>query len=143
MYELWQFDSEGRRGKMIERGRRASTLDDFTKRADVAARRREFMDVRQGDRVVYAPPKVDAPTIAGEQGVTPSTGLNVGNEYDVVHCRKGSFRARILAIEGEWVDAVITAGQARNTVNPNVEVGEQLRMRGTFCTFSPVPKGGA
>ena len=67
--------------------------------------------------------------------------IKIGEEYFVTHKRKGRYQARIDAIRGEWIDMTITAGRATALLSYNeVETGEQVTGRDSFCTFEPVPK---
>jgi len=65
--------------------------------------------------------------------------VEVGKLYDVQHQRKGSFRMRVMARDGEWVDGQIVSGKARAMLSYNErEAGEAITVRESFCTFTEV-----
>jgi hypothetical protein len=65
--------------------------------------------------------------------------IEVGKVYDVQHQRKGSFRMRVMARDGEWVDGQIVSGKARAMLSYNErEAGEAITVRESFCTFTEV-----
>lgn len=78
----------------------------------------------------------DAPegqwVVAG--GGTPE----VGKEYEVRHSRKGTFRIRVTAIRGEWVDGEVIDGVAKAVMRYNVaEEGDHITIRDTQSYLIP------
>ena len=74
--------------------------------------------------------------IAGE----PAGSLpKVGVEYVVRHSRKGTFRARVVAVCGEWLDVVVTSGVARAVMQYNVaEEGDPVTIRDVHTHLAEV-----
>ncbi|MFA7295680.1 MAG: hypothetical protein WC211_00670 [Dehalococcoidia bacterium] len=72
-------------------------------------------------------------------GVTSEASPTVGGMYDVNHSRKGRFRARALAVRGEWLDVEIVSGMARAALRGNErEAGEEVTLRNTHAALTTV-----
>ena len=66
-------------------------------------------------------------------------GLVVGGEYEVRHSRKGTFRIKITALRGEWIDGIISDGTAGAMMSYNVRgEGEEITIRDCHSYFIPV-----
>ena len=64
--------------------------------------------------------------------------LEIGKEYVCINERKGQFRIQITALRGEWIDGVITDGEAQAVMNYNIRgVGEPITVRDIFSYFIP------
>lgn len=64
--------------------------------------------------------------------------LEIGKEYVCVHERKGRFTMQVTELRGEWIDGVITDGEAKAIMGYNVRgVGEQITVRDTLSRFIP------
>ena len=67
----------------------------------------------------------------------------VGKEYKIYHTRKGHFFGKVIQIDGEWVDIMITKGTAKAMLIENErEAGEMIRARLSHCTFSAIGTKG-
>ncbi len=63
----------------------------------------------------------------------------VGKEYEVRHSRKGTFRIRVKAIRGEWMDGEVTDGVAKAVMRYNVaEEGDPITIRDTLSYLIPI-----
>jgi hypothetical protein len=70
--------------------------------------------------------------------------LEVGKTYKIRSDRKGTFVARITMVSEVWVSAELVAGKAGAMLKENeVYVGEEVTVRRSFCTFTPVEGGAA
>jgi hypothetical protein len=78
-----------------------------------------------------------AVVIAGEpDGTLPE----IGAVYDVRHSRKGSFRARVEAVRGEWIDLTVVEGTARAIMSYNVAYeGDHVTVRDSHTYLTKVP----
>ena len=54
--------------------------------------------------------------------------VEIGEEYDVHHSRKGNFRVRVDALYGRIIDATITRGKARFIYESDRGPGEHIRL---------------
>lgn len=65
--------------------------------------------------------------------------LEIGQEYEVRHSRKGVFAMRVEKVSGEWISGIITSGVANALMSYNVkDVGESITVRDTHSYFVPV-----
>jgi hypothetical protein len=68
-----------------------------------------------------------------------SIKFEVGKTYKVKHCRKGVFTAKVLQINGEWVDMLVVAGSTHAILPENKRsVGEPLTARESFMNVIEV-----
>jgi hypothetical protein len=75
-------------------------------------------------------------TASGTVTKTPE----VGGTYAVDHSRKGKFVMRITAVNGEWIDGIITSGKAKASLIYNErEIGEKITVRECLATFTQIP----
>lgn len=66
--------------------------------------------------------------------------LKIGAIYQVRSRRKGSFRVRVDAVHGEWIEGTITEGQASAITDGNErETGESVTLRDCLTDFFEVP----
>jgi hypothetical protein len=71
--------------------------------------------------------------------VATTDDLHVGRTYRVASQRKGTFTARIDAVNGEWVDLTIVSGRAKAMLHYNVrEEGEAVTVRRSMASFEPI-----
>jgi hypothetical protein len=62
----------------------------------------------------------------------------VGQTYTVRHTRKGTFKAKVLRVDEEFAQLLITEGYAGAIINNNERyVGDKLDVRLSFCKFTP------
>jgi hypothetical protein len=65
--------------------------------------------------------------------------LEVGKVYDVVSQRKGNFKMQLTHHDDTWATGIITKGKAKALLAYNeVEKGEEVTVRKSFCTFTEV-----
>lgn len=64
--------------------------------------------------------------------------LQVGEVYYVVHQRKGGFRARVVAEDGEWLLLEVVSGVARELGRDDIGPGEQFQSRRSYCSVTAV-----
>ena len=68
--------------------------------------------------------------------------LEIGKEYIINHCRKGTFCAKLLK-DGEFITVAITKGRAHYISMMNAGmgcVGDHITIKKSFCTFNEVKK---
>ena len=85
----------------------------------------------------------DSPALAptGSYVVAGGGTLEVGKEYICKNQRKGEFRMQVVALRGEWIDGVITRGEAKAMMSYNVRgEGEEITVRDSHSYFIPVGK---
>lgn len=65
--------------------------------------------------------------------------LEVGKEYQCRNERKGTFRMKITALNGEWITGIITYGVAKAIMSYNVrDAGEEVTVRDVHSYFVPI-----
>jgi hypothetical protein len=66
--------------------------------------------------------------------------IEAGKTYDVNHSRKGKFKLKVTAVNGEWVEGTIVTGKAKmiSRSNNDVEAGESLTVRDSLATWTEV-----
>lgn len=65
--------------------------------------------------------------------------IKVGATYRVSHTRKGAFVLRVDRLDDVWATGTIVSGRARALLDYNeVETGEEITIRRSFCTFVEV-----
>lgn len=65
-----------------------------------------------------------------------TTTPEVGKTYAVRHSRKGTFTAKVHAVNGEWADLEVVAGRADAILPENrAEKGEGVTVRLSHCSF--------
>ena len=70
--------------------------------------------------------------------------LTVGATYKIRSNRKGTFVARLTHVDQTWAAGVIVSGKAQAILKENeVEQGEEVTVRRSFCTFTKVEGGAA
>ncbi|MCW4050504.1 MAG: hypothetical protein NWE89_12300 [Candidatus Bathyarchaeota archaeon] len=65
----------------------------------------------------------------------------VGNQYKVVHDRKGTFGMLVTNISqgGEWIHGVVKGGVARATLPYKEKFeGDKITIRASFCSLTPL-----
>ena len=79
----------------------------------------------KGDWAIAGKPNTAAPT--------------PGQMYEVRHSRKGTFKVRVLAVEGEWARCVILVGVAKAVMQYNVKYEEdEVTIRDTLSYWIPL-----
>jgi len=68
--------------------------------------------------------------------------IEVGKEYDVVHCRKGRFRIRVDKVSGTMVTGTITDGEAVYLSEPSRVPGDGIVMDTSRSFITLTPAGG-
>lgn len=71
--------------------------------------------------------------------------LEIGSEYIINHRRKGTFVGKILTDGEVWCEIQITKGKAdyisiKNNLQGKGNIGDELTIRKSFCTFEKVNK---
>lgn len=67
------------------------------------------------------------------------SAIAVGQTYQVSSSRKGKFTGVITSVNDEWATVLITKGKAKAMLDYNErEQGEEVTVRRSFCTFTPV-----
>lgn len=66
------------------------------------------------------------------------TGFAPGpwNIADIVHSRKGKFRAHVTEVDDEWADAEILEGSAAYLASPDAMPGDTIRVRKSLATIT-------
>lgn len=71
--------------------------------------------------------------------------LEVGQEYEVRHSRKGTFTMEYQSTSehGIWIDGIITGGEIKyvsvqHRIFGPQDVGEKIRIRASLCYFIPI-----
>lgn len=73
-----------------------------------------------------------------------SAELEVGKTYKINSSRKGTFVAKLTRLDDTWATAVIVTGKATAMMEYNErEKGEEVTVRRSFCSFTPVEGGAA
>lgn len=68
-----------------------------------------------------------------------SAEIKVGKSYRVSSSRKGVFTGVVTKACDTWATILITGGKAQAMMNYNErEQGEEVTVRRSFCTFTPV-----
>jgi hypothetical protein len=63
--------------------------------------------------------------------------LEIGKTYDVSSQRKGKFRMKLTHQDKTWASGIIIKGKAKAMLAYNeVEKGEEVTVRKSFCTFT-------
>jgi uncharacterized protein (UPF0179 family) len=71
-----------------------------------------------------------------------SAQLEVGKTYKITSSRKGTFVAKLTRFDETWATAVIVDGKAKAMMEYNErEKGEEITVRRSFCSFTPVEGG--
>lgn len=66
--------------------------------------------------------------------------LQIGKEYLVNHSRKGTFAARVKAVDDIWATLDVTAGTAKAMMDYNdADAGEEVTVRLSHCQFTEQP----
>jgi hypothetical protein len=66
--------------------------------------------------------------------------IKVGKTYLVNSSRKGIFAMRVTQIDEEWATGIVTGGKAKAMLDYNErEIGEEVTVRRSFCTFTQQP----
>ncbi len=67
--------------------------------------------------------------------------IEIGKTYRIKSSRKGTFTGKIVALNDEWADVLITSGKAGAMLDYNErEAGEEVTVRRSFCTFTEETK---
>lgn len=65
--------------------------------------------------------------------------IEIGKTYKVNSSRKGKFIGIVTSSSEEWATILITKGKAKAMLDYNErEQGEEVTVRRSFCTFTPV-----
>ena len=73
-----------------------------------------------------------------------SADLEVGKTYNIKSSRKGAFTAKLTLVTDTWISGVIVSGKAQAMLAYNErEEGEEITVRRSFCSFTPVEGGAA
>ena len=68
--------------------------------------------------------------------------LQIGEEYQVNHSRKGRFAAVVKTVDDTWATLELTAGKANAMCSYNeAEAGEEITVRLSHCTFTMMDRG--
>lgn len=66
--------------------------------------------------------------------------LEVGKEYEIRHSLKGTFRAIVDKIDGEWIEVTLTSGKERVLSKERIpaEAGDSITIRDVHSYFIPI-----
>jgi len=69
------------------------------------------------------------------------TDLEVGKTYEVYHEHKGNFKMEILEIGEAFIHGIYRGGNIVQLVRAEPEVGDELSVRRSFCSFKLLTEG--